>query len=43
MVRRENCSPPTRRQHFREKFFSCPFQYPKVPLVPGETPPPPIF
>jgi hypothetical protein len=20
------------REHFREKFFRCPFQYPKVPL-----------
>jgi hypothetical protein len=26
--------PPPRRQHFREKFFRCPFQYPKVPLEP---------
>ena len=29
-------------QHFREKFFRCPFQYPKVPLEAG-APPPPIF
>ena len=37
MLRRENFffpSPP-RRQHFREKFFRCPFRYPKVPLEAG--------
>ena len=39
MVRRENFSLPTRREHFREKIFSCPFQYPKVPLVAGAPPP----
>ena len=27
--------PPPRRQHFLEKFFRCPFQYPKVPLEAG--------
>jgi hypothetical protein len=32
------CPPPG--QHFREKFFRCPFQYPKVPLEAGA---PPIF
>jgi hypothetical protein len=26
---------PPRRQHFREKFFRRPFQYPKVPLEAG--------
>jgi hypothetical protein len=31
-----------RRQHFWEKFFRCPFQYPKVPLEAG-APPPTIF
>ena len=40
MVRREN---PPPRQHFREKFFRCPFQYPKVPLEAGAPPPPPSF
>ena len=30
---------PPRRQHFREKFFRCPFQYPKVPLEAGVPPP----
>ena len=43
MVRRENwsSSPPLtlpHRQHFREKFFRCPFQYPKVPLEAGAPP-----
>jgi hypothetical protein len=33
-------SPPPPRQHLREKLFSCPFQYPTVPLEAGE---PPIF
>jgi hypothetical protein len=28
-------SPPPRRQHFRETFFRCPFQYPKMPLEGG--------
>ena len=32
-------SPPPHRQHFREKFFRCPFQYPKVPLEAGAPPP----
>jgi hypothetical protein len=27
-----------RRQHFLEKFFRCPFQYPKVPLEAGAPP-----
>jgi hypothetical protein len=27
--------PSPRRQHFRENFFRCPFQYPKVPLEAG--------
>ena len=46
MVRRGNFSlphpppPPPHRQHFREKFVRCSFQYPKVPL---ETGAPPIF
>jgi hypothetical protein len=31
---------PPPGQHFREKFFRCPFQYPKVPLEAGA---PPIF
>ena len=30
--------PPPRRQHFRGKFFRCPFQYPKVPLEAGAPP-----
>ena len=39
MVRREKSPPPTpRRQHFRENFFRCPFQYPKVPLEAGAPP-----
>jgi hypothetical protein len=29
-------------QHFLEKMFWCPFQYPKVPLE-ASAPPPPIF
>jgi hypothetical protein len=33
-------SSPPRRQHFLEKFFRCPFRYPKVPLEVGA---PPIF
>jgi hypothetical protein len=37
MVRREN--PPPRRQLSQEKFFRCPFQYPKVPLEAGAPPP----
>ena len=37
MVRRENSPPPP--QHFLEKFFRCPFQYPKVPLEAGAPPP----
>ena len=43
MVRRENVSSstPPRRQHFRENFFRCPFQYPKVPLE--AVPPPQSF
>ena len=36
MARRENFSLP-RRQHFREKNFRCPFQYPKV--APEPVPP----
>jgi hypothetical protein len=43
MVRLENFSlrpPPPHRQYLREKFFRCPFQYPKVPLEAGS---PPIF
>jgi hypothetical protein len=32
--------PPPRHQHFRENFFRCHFQYPKVPLEAGA---PPIF
>jgi hypothetical protein len=39
MVRREN--PPPRRQLSQEKFFRCPFQYPKVPLEAGAPPSPP--
>jgi hypothetical protein len=40
MLRRENVFfPPHRRQHFREKFFRCPFRYPKVPLEAGAPPP----
>jgi hypothetical protein len=27
--------PPLCRQHFPEKFFRCPFRYPKVPLEAG--------
>ena len=43
IVRRENFSLPPpppllRRQHFREKFFRCPFQYTKVPLEAGAPP-----
>jgi hypothetical protein len=30
--------PSPRRQHFRENFFRCPFQYPKVPLEAGAPP-----
>jgi hypothetical protein len=30
-----------RCHHFRENFFRCPFQYPKVPLEAGAPPPPP--
>ena len=33
-------TPPPRRQHLREKFFSSPFRNPKVPLEAGA---PPIF
>jgi hypothetical protein len=38
MTRKFLLSPPPRRQHFREKFFRCPFQYPKVPLEAGAPP-----
>jgi hypothetical protein len=40
MVWGEN--PPTRHQHFREKCFRCPFQYPNVPLE-ADAPPPQSF
>ena len=30
-------------QHFREKMFWCPFQYPKVPLEASAPPPPQSF
>jgi hypothetical protein len=32
--------PSPRRQHFRENFFRCPFQYPKVPAPRSRCPPP---
>jgi hypothetical protein len=38
MLRRENFFFPPRRQHFGEKFFRCPFRYPKVPLEAGAPP-----
>ena len=39
-----NPNPPTppntpRRQHFRGKYFRCPFHYPNVPLEAGAPPP----
>jgi hypothetical protein len=43
MVRWEIFLPSPRRQHFLEKFFRCPFQYPKVPLEAGAPPPPQSF